>query len=223
MSVQKEISEVMKHLIKKFPDCRPDVMIWSHGREPPWKVLIGTILSQRTRDENTEKAAYRLFSKYSSLQKLAKAPLRNIEKLIRIAGPYHQKAHNIRKTSRILVKKYKGKVPKTFEELVALPGVGHKTADCTLLYGHGIACVPVDTHVHHASNMLGWVKTKTPEKTRHELLQIVPKKYWKAYNCLFVSLGQATGYKRRKLREQLGNRLYNKFSKRRSFLKASKP
>ena len=222
MDRKKEITDVMKRLSKEFPDCRSDVMLWAERRESPWKVLVGTILSQRTRDEATEIAAYRLFSKYNSLQKLAKAPIKSIEKLIKIAGPYHQKAKYIKDTAKILVKDYKGKVPKTFEELTGLPGVGHKTADCTLLYGHGILKIPVDVHVDRISNMFGWVNTKNPEKTRGELQKIVPKRYWSVYNCLFVTLGQKTMYKDDLMRKYLGEKLYKIFSKRKSFTKKVK-
>jgi len=219
---RREIEQVIERLLKQFPDCREEVMLWAEGREPPWRVLIGTILSQRTRDENTAKATAKLFSKYGSIKRLANAPLKQIEKLIKISGPYHQKAHNIKKTCQILMKKYKGQVPSLYEELVMLPGVGHKTADCVLLYGYGRACIPIDTHCHKISNLLGWIKTKTHEKTREELLRIVPKRHWKVINCLFVSLGQATRYKRTLFRGYLGEKLYYKYAKKKQFLNGLK-
>lgn len=222
VDTKKEMTEVLERLLKVFPECTGEKMIWSREREPAWRVLVGTILSQRNKDESTEIAAYNLFGKYPTLKKLAAAPVKDIEKLVFITGPYRQKASNIKKTTNILLKKYKGKVPKTYDELVAMPGVGHKTADCTLLYGHGIPIIPVDTHVHHASNMFGWVKTKTPEKTRHELHKLVPKKYWAVYNCIFVTLGRATFYKRDRLKKYLGAKLYNKYSKRKSFKEGTK-
>lgn len=221
-----EITEVLEQLRRKFPECRTiggsGVTFWANRKEPPWKVLIGTILSQRNRDESTAKAAAALFSRYNSLRKLADAPLKDIERLIRSTGTYHQKAHNIKESAKIIVKKYGGKVPDSYTELIALPGVGHKTADCVLLYGYGIPCIPVDTHVHKISNLLGWVKTKTPENTRIELQRIVPKKHWASVNCLFVSLGQATLYRQDKFKEYLGEKLFKKYSKRKQFLKSLK-
>jgi endonuclease-3 len=222
MASRKEIVEVLDQLSKKFPECGGNVMFWANRTEPPWKVLVGTILSQRNRDESTAKAAAALFSRYNSLQKLADAPRKDIERLIRSTGTYHQKASYIKKSARIIIDKYEGKVPDTYEGLTTLPGVGHKTADCVLLYGYGVPCIPVDTHVHKISNLLGWVKTKTPEKTRVELQRIVPKAHWASVNCLFVRLGQATLYRKEDFKEYLGTKLFKKYSKRKQFLKGLK-
>lgn len=206
-----EINDVIAQLLKKFPHCRGNIMNWATKKEPPFKVLIGTILSQRTKDINSARAVKALFARYGTPQKLAKAPLKEIEKLIRIAGPYHQKAHNIKATCKILVEKYKGKVPDTEPELLALPGVGQKTCDCVLLYGYGKAVIPVDVHVHRLSNLFGWVKTKKPEQTKHELENIVKGPKRRVVNCLLVSLGQATRYKKERFKEHLGPRLYAKY------------
>jgi len=215
MATSRDIDAVIRQLLKKFPHCRENVMLWAEKREPPWKVLVGTILSQRTRDENTEKAAKALFAKYPSVQKIARAPIKEIEKLIRISGPYHQKAHNIKKTCQILVERYGGRVPDNEAELLTLPGVGQKTCDCVLLYGYGKNVVPVDVHVHRLSNLFGWVKTKTPEQTKHELEKIIKGRKRRVVNCLLVSLGQATRYKKEKLQEYLGPKLFAKYFGRR--------
>ena len=160
------------------------------GCEKPFEVLIATILSQRTRDENTEKASEQLFRKYDTPEKIASAPLKKIEKLIKPSGFYKTKAKRIREVSKIINKKYGGKVPADFDKLLALPGVGRKTANCVLVYGFGKKAIPVDTHVHRISNRLGIVKTKTPEQTELKLIKKVPKKYWLMYNELFVKFGQ---------------------------------
>ncbi len=156
----------------------------------PFKVLISTLLSQRTRDENTAKASAKLFSKFPSLQKLSKAKIPEIEKLIKASGFYKVKAKRIKKISGILCKDFKGKVPGRIEELLKLPGVGRKTANCVLVYAFKKEAIPVDTHVHRISNRIGLVKTKTPEKTEKELEKIVPRKYWLELNELFVKYGQ---------------------------------
>ncbi len=158
--------------------------------EDPFQVLVGTILSQRTRDEMTEKATDQLFAAYPNPNALAAADTADVERLIRPVGFYHQKAPQIQRVSRILVDRYGGRVPSTYEELMELPQVGSKTANCVLVYGFGIPRIPVDTHVHRVSNRLGLVRTKTPEKTEAALMALVPKRYWLDVNELFIEFGK---------------------------------
>ncbi len=158
--------------------------------EDPFQVLIGTILSQRTRDEMTEKATEQLFAKYSDPAALAAADTADVERLIRAVGFYHQKAPQIQRVSRILVERYGGRVPSTYEELMDLPQVGSKTANCVLVYGYGVPRIPVDTHVHRVSNRLGLVVAKTPEKTEAALMATVPRRYWLEVNGLFIEFGK---------------------------------
>jgi len=158
--------------------------------EDPFKVLISTILSQRTRDEMTEKASDNLFEIYPDARSLAKAPIARVRGLIRPVGFYNQKAFQIKQVSRILIEKYDGKVPATYEELIELPQVGPKTANCVLVYGYGIPRIPVDTHVHRITNRLGLVRTKTPEETEAALVKVVPRDYWIDLNGLLVRFGQ---------------------------------
>lgn len=160
--------------------------------EDPFHVLIGTILSQRTRDEMTEKAVDQLFAKYHGPAALASAQTTDVEQLIRPVGFYRQKAPQIQRVSRILVERYGGRVPATYEELMDLPQVGSKTANCVLVYGYGIPRIPVDTHVHRVSNRLGLVREKTPEKTETALMEVVPQRYWLAVNELFIEFGKDT-------------------------------
>jgi endonuclease-3 len=158
----------------------------------PFQVLISTVLSQRTRDENTEKASRKLFSRYMNAGQLSQAPLQKIYPLIKESGFYKTKAFRIREISRILVEKYGGEVPRDLESLLSLPGVGRKTANCVLVYAYRLPAIPVDTHVHRISNRIGLVKTRTPEQTETALVKIVPRKYWVDFNELFVKFGQKT-------------------------------
>ena len=158
--------------------------------EDPFRVLVGTILSQRTRDEMTEKATDQLFAAYPDAAALAAADTADVERRIRPVGFYRQKAPQIQRVSRILVERYAGRVPSTYEELMDLPQVGSKTANCVLVYGFGIPRIPVDTHVHRVSNRLGLVTTKTPEKTEDALMAVVPRRYWLAVNELFIEFGK---------------------------------
>jgi endonuclease-3 len=144
-----------------------------HTRQTPFQVLIGTVLSQRTRDEKTDEAAKALFSRFPSPETLASAP-----------------AARIREISKIILEKYSGNTPDTVPELMQLPGVGRKTAACVMVYGFGKKALPVDTHVHRISNRIGLIQTQTPEESEKELWKVVPDKYIMIYNELMVKHGQ---------------------------------
>jgi len=162
---------------------------WFLVRGDPFRVLITTLLSQRTRDENTGKASERLFSRFKTPEGLSKANVKEIEGLIRESGFYKVKAKRIKEISKIVVDNG-GKVPEDAGGVMELPGIGKKTANCVLVYAYGKPCIPVDTHVHRIPNRMGLVKTKTPEESERELMKIVPKPQWIKFNELFVKFGQ---------------------------------
>ncbi len=156
----------------------------------PFRILIATVLSARTKDENTTKAANQLFKVYGTPQKLANAKVKDIEKIIKSVGFYHVKSKRIIEVAKLLISKYGGKVPSDIDELVEIPGVGRKTANCVLVYAFEKPAIPVDTHVHRISNRLGLVSTKMPEETEMELRKTIPKKFWLDINNTFVMYGQ---------------------------------
>ena len=158
----------------------------------PFRILIGTILSQRTRDENTTMATENLFSRYKSPFELAKADPKMVRRLIRSSGFYNMKTKSIIRTSKQLVSEFGGVVPDNEEDLLKLHSVGRKTANCVLVYAYNKPAIPVDTHVHRISNRLGLVKTKKPEETEAKLVRTVPRRYWLELNDLFVRFGQTT-------------------------------
>jgi|TARA_B100000809_G_scaffold96049_1_gene94636 endonuclease-3 len=158
-----------------------------HG---PFSILIGTILSARTKDESTARVSKELFKKYKTAKQLGGAKIKDIEKIIKSIGFYHVKARRIIEVSKIIDSQYKGKVPDNLEKLVELPGVGRKTANCVLVYAYEKPAIPVDIHVHRISNRLGLVQTKNPEDTEFELMKIIPKKFWLDINDTFVMYGQ---------------------------------
>jgi endonuclease-3 len=162
---------------------------FTHG--DPFKTLITTVLSQRARDPMTIQVADRLFREVGERpQDFIPLSLSRLEHLIYQSGTYTQKAKHIKSIVSILVGQYKGKVPNTLDSLLALPGVGRKTANIVLNNCFNIPAIAVDTHVHRISNRLGWVKTTTPEKTEFALMQCIPKKYWKVLNHILVRHGQ---------------------------------
>ena len=156
----------------------------------PFKILIGTILSARTRDESTTKIVHNLFLRFKNSKELADANLKEIKEIIRSIGFYNVKAERIKEVSKIITQEYKGKVPESIEKLLQLPGVGRKTANCVLVYGLNKPAIPVDVHVHRISNRLGIVNTKTPEMTEFELANATGKRNWKRINNTFVMYGQ---------------------------------
>jgi len=158
----------------------------------PFRILVGTVLSHRTRDESTSKASERLFSVYDTPEKLANADPERVRELIRSVGFYNVKTRNVIELSKQIVKEFGGKVPRDIESLLTLRAVGRKTANCVLVYGFNEPAIPVDTHVHRISNRLGLVETKTPDETELELMLTVPRKYWLQLNELFVRFGQTT-------------------------------
>ena len=182
---------------KVFSILRTEILMWQEpivGRvareNNPYKVLVSTMLSLRTKDSTTDEATSRLFSIASSPEKMIGLSVDVIEKAIFPVGFYHTKARNIVETSRIILDIYFGNVPDTLDELLNLPGVGRKTANLVLILGFDKMGICVDTHVHRITNRWGYVKTKKPDETEMALREKLPEKYWKEINNLLVPYGQ---------------------------------
>lgn len=156
----------------------------------PYKVLISTLISLRTKDEVTRGASQRLFSIASTPSAMIDTPVEDIAAAIFPAGFYRNKAKNIKEVSRLIIEQYHGRVPDDLDVLLSLPGVGRKTANLVLTQGYGIEAICVDTHVHRITNRWGYVTTKTPNDTEFELREKLPRKYWIEINDLLVAFGQ---------------------------------
>jgi endonuclease-3 len=191
---EKNFEQIFKLLKKELKKYKAPVVSsgkWNEIIKTPFTTLVSCILSLRTKDEVTDKASIRLFKKYNTPESLSKAQVDEIEKLIFPVGFYHTKAKRIKEISKILIDRYNGKVPDDFNELLKLKGVGRKTANIVMVYGHNKSgFLPIDTHCHRIPNRLGWIKTKTPEETEIELKKVLPRKYWDDFNNLFVQFGQ---------------------------------
>lgn len=161
-----------------------------HTQQSPFQVLIGTVLSQRTRDQQTDLAARALFARYPGPRELAEADPIEIERCIRPVNYYKTKAARVQEISRIVMTRHQGELPADLNLLLALPGVGRKTASCVLVYGFRQGAIAVDTHVHRISNRLGVVATKTAEQTEQVLWAILPPRYRLQINELLVKHGQ---------------------------------
>ena len=156
----------------------------------PYALLVSTLLSLRTKDKVTAVATERLLNLARSPRDMLKVPEEKIIKAIYPVGFYRNKARTIREISNTLLEKYQGSVPDTIEELLKLKGVGRKTANLVIALGFDKDGICVDTHVHRISNRLGYISTKTPEKTESALREKLPKRFWKIYNTLMVAFGQ---------------------------------
>ena len=184
-----KIISLLKKEIKQFEN--PVATEIGERTRSPFQVLISCILSLRTKDTTTGPAAQRLFKLAKNPKDMLKLTKKQIEKAIFPVGFYPTKAKYIQKTCKALIKDYKGKVPDEEEKLLKLPGIGRKCMGIVMCYGFNKnSHIPVDTHVHKLTNRLGWVKTKTPEKTEQALINIIPKKYWHDLNNLLVAHGQ---------------------------------
>lgn len=180
---------ILQAATKNMVEPAATSIIKQYGRDP-FLVLVSCILSLRTKDSVSLAASRRLFEYAQTPEQLLTISAEDIQKLIYPVGFYRQKARQLLALCTILVKKYKSHVPRSQEDLLALPGVGPKTAALVLSEGFGIPAICVDTHVHRISNRLGFVRTKTVEETEQQLKQLLPKKYWSEYNKLMVIWGQ---------------------------------
>lgn len=156
----------------------------------PFKVLVGCILSLRTKDETTGPASARLFALADSPRTMLRLPARRIERAIYPVGFYRTKARTIRRVCAELIERHAGAVPGTIDELLELHGVGRKTANLVVTQAFGRPGICVDTHVHRITNRWGLVRTKTPHETEQALREILPRRHWIEINELLVALGQ---------------------------------
>lgn len=189
------VNRVLGTLSRKISGLElPAVEKISQGqKEDPFQILISALLSARTQDATTLAASTRLFARAATPQALAKLSVAQIEKLIYPVSFYRNKAVFVRDASRMIVDRFGGKVPRSLEELITLPGVGRKTANLVLILAfRSKQNICVDIHVHRISNRLGWVKTRTPEETEQALYGAIGKRWWPVINLYLVTWGQNT-------------------------------
>lgn len=184
----KDAGRAVERARKEDPTALQEISDSTNG--DPFRVLIATVLSQRTKDAVTALASSRLFKEFPDPASLSRAKVPTVSRLIKPVGFYKTKAKRIKEIAGIIVDKYGGRVPETMEELLELPSVGRKTANCVLVYGFRRPAIPVDTHVHRIFNRIGVVTTRTPEETEGELTRLVDRRDWLDLNDVFVKFGQ---------------------------------
>jgi endonuclease III len=186
-----DIPAVHRALAKAFAKAQaPIIDLVAAQTRDPFKVLVGTILSARTKDETTAAACKRLFARVGSPADLRQVSVRELEELIFPVGFYHTKAQHLKELPLVLEARFGGRIPQTVEELCELPGVGRKTANLVVVLGFDLPGICVDVHVHRICNRLGLIRTRNPLETEMTLRRILPLRFWKTWNSYLVSFGQ---------------------------------
>jgi len=170
----------------------------------PWQSLISTILSARTTDVKTIEVSNELYARYDTIDKLARGKYVDVARIVKPVNFYKTKTKNIIACAKMISERYNGKVPRDFDKLIELPGVGRKTAN-VFLAEQGGAHIGVDTHVGYISQRIGWTKEKKPEKIEADLEKLFPKKYWRSINYILVRFGQT--YRSRKRQNEIIDRI----------------
>jgi endonuclease-3 len=179
---------ILKREVRRWQEPIVGVVAKSSG--DPFRILLSTVLSLRTKDQTTAQASARLFRLATVPKKLGSIPLRRIERAIYPVGFYRTKARHIREICRDLMARYDGRVPDTIEALLTLKGVGRKTANLVVTLGFHKPGICVDTHVHRISNRWGYIRTRTPKESEEALRRKLPRRYWMIFNDLLVPFGQ---------------------------------
>ena len=188
VSRQATMNRVLSTLAKRYDYTRFSRV---HGPDP-FRILIGCVISLRTKDEVTYPATERLFRRASAPEKMMRLREATIAREIFPAGFYRRKAAQIRGISRQLVERHGGRVPGTIDELLELPGVGRKTANLVVTLGFRKPGICVDIHVHRITNRLDWLETRHPDETEQVLRSILPRRHWITINETLVRHGQQT-------------------------------
>ncbi len=192
MQYAKCIPQAMRILARNSARfAMPSVTRISKQAKDPFRVLVSCILSLRTKDKVTAEASQRLFALAEAPAGMVRLNARQIARAIYPVGFYRTKSIRIRGICKRLLEEFGGKVPSDFDALMTFKGVGRKTANIVMTYGFGKkGYLAIDTHCHRVPNRLGWVTTKTPEQTEEALKRVLPKRYWRDFNNIFVQFGQ---------------------------------
>ncbi len=183
-----KVVSILKKEMKQWKD--PMVTAMSRKKREPFKVLIATVLSLRTKDDCTAEAAKRLFKLADTPRKILNLDEKTIAQAVYPVGFYNTKAKNILDICQNLVDRYNGQTPDEIDELLTLKGVGRKVANLVLTQGYNKPAICVDTHVHRITNRWGYVETSHPDETEMVLREVLPKKHWIIINDLLVTYGQ---------------------------------
>jgi endonuclease-3 len=199
MDKKEKVAEIIKRLKKEYADAPITALRFT----TPWELLVATILSAQTTDVQVNKVTESLFRKYRTVEDFAKTPPEKLAQDIRSVNFFNNKAKSIHRAANVLLEKFGGKVPKTMEELVTLPGVARKTANIVLSSAYGVnEGIAVDTHVNRLVNRLGLTKQSDPVKIEQDLMKITPQKEWGNLSHLLIFHGRAVCQARKPKHDQ---------------------
>ncbi|MFA5843002.1 MAG: endonuclease III [Candidatus Gracilibacteria bacterium] len=187
MLTPQKVQTVLRILDKKFPHPKPTLNFKS-----PFEFLVAVVLAAQCTDVRVNKVTPNLFPHYNTPQKLLQLGEDRLRDIIHSTGYHRQKSKHLILCARALVEKHKSIVPKTMEELIALPGIGRKSASAILAQAYNIPAFPVDTHIFRVTNRLGLVHEKTPQKTEFALLKTIPKNRWIEFHMQLIAHGRTT-------------------------------
>jgi len=179
------VRRILDILEETYPTAGPELDFTNR-----YELLVATILSAQCTDERVNKVTAVLFDAFPNAVALADASPDAVREIVHPCGLYETKSANIQNSARILVNQYGGEVPGTMEQLVALPGVGRKTANVVLSNGFGVPAIAVDTHVFRVSNRIGLADADTVEKTEKQLMDTIPQKRWSKSHHLLIFHGR---------------------------------
>jgi len=174
-----------RRLAELYPD--PEIPL---AHQDPFTLLIAVLLSAHTTDRSVNRATPELFSLAGTPEKMMRVPVAEIQRIIRPVGLSATKAKNVSALSRLLVERHGGQVPRTFEELEALPGVGHKTASVVMAQAFGVSAFPVDTHIHRLAQRWGLTAGRSVEQTERDLKALFPREHWSKLHLRFIYYGR---------------------------------
>ncbi len=186
----KEFLEVLNILEQNIPQDSPSNILKNSFKRKPYTILMATLLSLRTKDENTARVCKELFVLAHTPQMMVEFPIEQLEEIVKPTGMYRKKAQILQEVSQTLIDRFDSQVPSTKEELLSIKGIGEKTANIVLNNAFDIPTIAVDTHVYRLPNMWGFIDTKSDKETTKALCEKVPKEYWNRLNFTIVSFGQ---------------------------------
>jgi endonuclease III len=186
----KKFLKILNILESNIPEDSPSNILKNSFKRTPYTILIATLLSLRTKDENTAKVCKELFLIANTPEELLNISTNILEEITKTTGMYRKKTKTIQEVSQTLINEFDSKVPNTKEQLLSMKGVGEKTANIVLNNAFNIPTIAVDTHVHRIPNLLKFINTKKEKETSKILSQEIPKEYWNKLNFTIVSFGQ---------------------------------
>jgi len=186
----KTFLKILDIISQNIQDNTPSSILKNSFNRTPYTILIATLLSLRTKDENTARVVKELFLIANTPQSMLQIPIEQLQEIVKPTGMYRKKAQILHDVSQTLIDKFNSKVPNTQKELLSIKYIGEKTANIVLNNAFNIPIIAVDTHVHRIPNLLGFINTKNEKNTQRELSKKIPKKYWSIINFNIVSFGQ---------------------------------